>query len=80
MSLLRSLLYTTPLIVISTILMGTLSLIGSFFDKSGNSQHEVARIWGRMLLAASLIRVRVEGAEHLDQNAAPTSSSPITRA
>ena len=41
--------------------MGTLSLIDSFFDQSGNSQHVLARIWGRMLLAASLIRVRAEG-------------------
>jgi 1-acyl-sn-glycerol-3-phosphate acyltransferase len=66
MSLLRSLLFTTPLIVISTIVMGTLSLIDSFFDKSGNSQHVLARIWGRSLLAASLIRVRMEGVENLD--------------
>ena len=63
MSLLRSLFFTTPLIVLSTVVMGTLSLIDSFFDKSGNSQHAVARIWGRTLLAASLIRVRVEGAD-----------------
>ena len=69
MSLLRSLLFTTPLIIAATIVMGTLSLIDSFFDKSGNSQHVLARIWGRMLLAAGLIRVRAEGVEHLDPNA-----------
>jgi 1-acyl-sn-glycerol-3-phosphate acyltransferase len=69
MSLLRSLLFTTPLIIVSTIVMGTLSLIASFFDKTGNSQHTFARIWGRMLLAASLIRVRVEGAGRLDPKA-----------
>jgi len=66
MSLLRSLLFTTPLIIASTIVMGTLSLIDSFFDKSGNSQHVIARYWARTLLAASLIHVRVEGAEGLD--------------
>ena len=69
MSLLRSLLFTTPLIVISTIVMGTLSLIASFFDRTGNSQHAIARVWARILLAASLIRVRVEGVEQLDPNA-----------
>src|SRR5947207_15037217 len=68
MSLLRSLLFTTPIIVISTILMGTLSIIDSFFDLTGNSQHAIARFWGRTLLAASLIRVRVEGIEKLDPN------------
>ncbi|MDE3164500.1 MAG: 1-acyl-sn-glycerol-3-phosphate acyltransferase [Acidobacteriota bacterium] len=66
MSLLRSLLFTTPLILLSTIVMGTLSLIDSFFDKTGNSQHALARAWGRMLLAASLIRVRAAGVEKLD--------------
>jgi len=70
MSLLRSLFFTTPLIVASTIVMGTLSLIDSFFDRTGNSQHEVARIWARMLLAASLIRVRAEGVGRLDPRGA----------
>ena len=69
MSLLRSLVFTTPLIIVATIVMGTLSLIDSFFDKSGNSQHALARIWGRMLLAAGLIRVRAEGVERLDPKA-----------
>jgi len=68
MSLLRSLLFTAPLIIISTIVMGTISLIDSFFDRTGNSQHAIARVWARTLLAASLIRVRVEGADKLDPN------------
>ena len=36
MSLVRSALFSTPLIVICTIVMGTLSLIASFFDRTGN--------------------------------------------
>jgi 1-acyl-sn-glycerol-3-phosphate acyltransferase len=66
MSLLRSLLFTAPLIIASTILMGTLSLLASFFDPTGISQHRIARVWARTLLAASLIRVRVTGLEKLD--------------
>ncbi|MBS1855320.1 MAG: 1-acyl-sn-glycerol-3-phosphate acyltransferase [Acidobacteria bacterium] len=66
MSLLRSLLFSTPLIFLATIVMGTLSLVDSLFDKTGNSQHALARVWGRMLLAVSLIRVRAEGVEKLD--------------
>ena len=65
MSFLRSLLFSIPLIVLSTIVMGTLSLVASFFDRTGNSQHRLARIWGKSLLAASLIRVRAEGVEKL---------------
>ena len=70
MSLLRSALFSTPMIVLCTILMGSLSLIDSFFDRTGNSQHRIARIWARMLLAVSCMRVRVEGLEKLDPNGA----------
>ena len=66
MSLLRSLFFSTPLIALSTIVLGTVSLIASFFDASGNTQHAVARVWGRVLLAAGFIRVRAEGLEKLD--------------
>jgi len=68
MSLLRSALFSTPLIAVCTIFMGTLSLIASFFDRTGRSQHALARVWGRMLLGVCFIRVRVEGLEKLDPN------------
>jgi 1-acyl-sn-glycerol-3-phosphate acyltransferase len=66
MSYLRSLLFSTPLIYLFTIVMGALSLVASFFDPTGNSQHRIARIWGKMLLAVSFIDVRAEGLEKLD--------------
>ena len=66
MSLVRSLLFSTPLIILATIIGGTLSLIASFFDGTGNTQHRMARIWSRILLAVSFIRVRVEGLQNLD--------------
>jgi 1-acyl-sn-glycerol-3-phosphate acyltransferase len=69
MSFLRSLLFSTPLIALSTIGMGTLSMIASLFDRTGGSQHHLARIWGKTLLAVSFIRVRSEGLEKLDQRA-----------
>ncbi len=70
MSFVRSLFFSTPLIAICTIVMGTLSLIASFFDKTGNSQHRIARVWARMLLAVCFMRVRAEGLEKLDPNGA----------
>ena len=70
MSLVRSLLFSTPLIILSTIVMGTLSLIDSFFDRTGKSQHQLARAWARMLLAVCFIQVRVEGLEKLDPRGA----------
>jgi 1-acyl-sn-glycerol-3-phosphate acyltransferase len=66
MSFLRSLLFSTPIIIVSTVVMWICSVGCSLFDRSGDSQHVMARIWGRLLLAASLIRVRVEGLENLD--------------
>jgi 1-acyl-sn-glycerol-3-phosphate acyltransferase len=69
MSFLRSLLFSTPLIALATIVMGTLSLVASLFDRTGRTQHRVARVWGRMLLGASFIRVRTEGIDKLDSNA-----------
>jgi 1-acyl-sn-glycerol-3-phosphate acyltransferase len=69
MSFLRSLLFSTPLIALSTIAMDLLSMLLSFFDRSGNSAHRVARVWGKMLLAESFIRVRIEGLEKLDRRA-----------
>ena len=66
MSLLRSLLFSTPLIAVSTILLGLVSMAASALDRTGRAAHRVARIWGQMLLAASFIRVRSEGLERLD--------------
>ena len=70
MSLVRSLFFSTPLIIICTVVMGTLSLVDSFFDRTGNSLHQLARAWARMLLAVSFIHVRVEGLEKLDPRGA----------
>ncbi|MGD0669083.1 MAG: lysophospholipid acyltransferase family protein [Bryobacteraceae bacterium] len=69
MSFLRSLLFSTPLIALATIVMGTLSLLASLVDRTGRTQHALARMWGRMLLGASFIRVRTDGLEKLDTSA-----------
>ena len=66
MSLLRSLLISTPLILLSTIVMGTLSILASLVDGTGNTQHRLARVWARSLLAFGFVRVRTEGREKLD--------------
>jgi 1-acyl-sn-glycerol-3-phosphate acyltransferase len=69
MSLLRSTLFSVPLIVLCTIVMDLLSMVVSFFDRSGNTPHHLARVWGKMLLAVSFVRVRAEGMEKLDPQA-----------
>jgi 1-acyl-sn-glycerol-3-phosphate acyltransferase len=66
MSRLRSALFSIPLIFISTIVMDLISMLVSFFDRTGNLPHRLARLWGKMLVAVSFIRVRAEGVEKLD--------------
>lgn len=63
---LRALLITAPLIVLATIVMGSLSLLASFFDSTGRRQHSIARTWSRILLKVSGVRVIAEGVEKLD--------------
>ncbi|HZT29155.1 MAG TPA: lysophospholipid acyltransferase family protein [Bryobacteraceae bacterium] len=69
MSLLRSLLLTNPLIVLCTVVMGTISMAASLFDRTGHAQHRVARVWSRLLLRISGVRVRLAGLEKIDPRA-----------
>jgi 1-acyl-sn-glycerol-3-phosphate acyltransferase len=55
-----------PLIGLSVVVMGTISLISSLFDATGRLQHRVAVRWARMVLAICGVRVAVVGAENLD--------------
>lgn len=67
-SSLRAYLIADPLIILSTIFFGLLSIALSFFDKSGDRLIGLARAWARVLLWGSGIRVRVEGMEHIHLN------------
>jgi 1-acyl-sn-glycerol-3-phosphate acyltransferase len=66
MSLLRSLFVSTPLIALSTIFMGTLSMLASLIDGTGDTQHGIARLWAKSLLAFGFVQVRTEGLERLN--------------
>ena len=65
-SSLRAYLISDPLIIFATIFFGIISVFVSLFDKSGDTQIRLARVWARLLLWGSGIRVRVEGFEHID--------------
>ena len=62
---LRGLVLADPAIILATVFFGTISLIVSFFDKTGTLQNALARTWARLLLAASGVKVTVEGLEHI---------------
>jgi 1-acyl-sn-glycerol-3-phosphate acyltransferase len=65
LSYLRSLLFTDLLVCFYTAVCGTLSLASSLFDARGRWQHACARLWSRLILATSGVRLQVEGLQNL---------------
>jgi len=65
LSSIRSLLITTPLIVLYTIVMGSVSVASSLVDATGKLQHGCARIWARMILRTSGVHVTVRGLDYV---------------
>ncbi len=65
-SRLRSFLIWDPLVWLYTIVLGSLSLLSSFFDKSGRIQHGFAHVWAKTILATLGSNPNVEGLEKID--------------
>jgi len=61
----RTNLLQTPVFGIITILCGTLSMLVSFFDRRGNVQHKIARLWARGCVWVCGSKLTVIGAENL---------------
>jgi 1-acyl-sn-glycerol-3-phosphate acyltransferase len=70
LSYIRSLLVTAPLIFLYTGVMGSISFLSSFMDSSGRIQHACSRIWARMILKTSGVKLKVIGSENLAPNTA----------
>src|SRR5581483_2312800 len=66
MDLLWSLGYVAPLIILSTIFFGAISVVQSLFDDSGDSMIRTARRWARSLVWITRVRVKVIGLEKID--------------
>ena len=66
MALFWSLVYVDPLIVLSTIVFGVISVMQSVFDKSGESMIRTARVWAATLVRITRVRVNVIGLEKID--------------
>jgi len=69
MAFLWSVLVIAPLIVLSTILCGSVSVVASLFDSTGRAAIRVARVWSRSLLLFARVRVEVEGLDKIDPRA-----------
>lgn len=64
----RAILFSAPALILATAFMGVVSLICSLWDRDGRTQHRMAQIWARVLLAVCFVDLEVTGAEKLDRN------------
>jgi 1-acyl-sn-glycerol-3-phosphate acyltransferase len=65
MAFLWTMMWVDPLIILSTIVCGSVSVIASFFEKDGSMQASVARFWAWTLLKIAGVRVTIEGLEKI---------------
>lgn len=65
---LRTVFFLIPAISLYTIVLGTISLVSTFIDRSGNFGHRCARAWSWLILKSSGVRVKVEGLDRLDRS------------
>jgi 1-acyl-sn-glycerol-3-phosphate acyltransferase len=61
----RTVLWLIPTIAIYTVVLGTLSILSSFFERDGRFAHRCARAWSWLILATTGVQVRAEGLERL---------------
>lgn len=63
---LASYLVRNPLIYLYTVVLGTVSLLSSVFDRSGRVQHKLARLWSWLILRTSSSPLEVVGLDRID--------------
>jgi 1-acyl-sn-glycerol-3-phosphate acyltransferase len=62
----RTVFYLIPAVSLYTIVLGTVSLLSTAFDRTGDFGHKCARAWASLILKTTGVRVSVTGLEHLD--------------
>ena len=62
----RTVFFLIPAIGVSTIVLGTISVLSSFVDSSGDFGHRCARAWAWLILRTTGVRVTVRGADGLE--------------
>lgn len=61
----RTVFYLIPAIAVYTIVLGTISLSSSFFDRSGRFAHKCARAWAWLILKTTGVSLTVSGLERV---------------
>ena len=62
----RTVFFLIPSIAIYTIVLGTMSIASSLYERNGHFAHWCARTWSRLILATTGVRVDVTGLERLE--------------
>jgi len=62
--------FLIPAISVYTIVLGTLSIGSSLFERTGHFAHWCARTWSRLILATTGVQVVVEGLDRLQRDRA----------
>ncbi len=61
-------LYGIPILILNTVVMGTLSLLTLIIDPRGRMSHVIARYWSRCILYTCGVRVERHGLAELDRS------------
>jgi 1-acyl-sn-glycerol-3-phosphate acyltransferase len=61
----RTVFFLIPCISVYTIVLGTLSILSTLVDRRGHAAHWCARVWSRLILTTTGVRVTVEGLDRL---------------
>ena len=64
----RTVFYLIPAVSIYTIVLGTVSVLSTLFDRHGNFGHKCARAWSWLILKTTGVHVEVDGLERLDRS------------
>jgi 1-acyl-sn-glycerol-3-phosphate acyltransferase len=62
----RTVFFLIPAISVYTIVLGTISIVSSIFDRSGDFGHRCARAWSWLVLRTTGVRVTTRGLEKID--------------
>ena len=64
----RTVFYLIPAVSIYTVVLGTVSVLSTVFDRHGNFGHKCARAWSWLILKTTGVNVEVDGLERLDRS------------
>jgi len=65
----RTVFFLIPAIGVYTIVLGTVSIASTLFERRGLFAHRCARLWARLILWTTGVRVRAAGLERLERRA-----------